>query len=166
MRLNCILSLPTYLNNMAIKFYTTRIAIELTPSAGIPDIDLRINDVVLHSGLLTATTTLVGSYELPAGSYSLSITHRNKSTTDPTTAVVIKSITFNDISRPKFVWSGVYTPEYPELWCAQKQAEGHTLDKELTSVDHLGWNGTWRLAFTAPIFTWIHEVENLGQIYR
>jgi hypothetical protein len=29
----------------------------------------------------------------------------------------------------------------------------------------MGWNGRWELNFRVPIFTWIHQLENLGWIY-
>lgn len=153
------------LGTMATKLYTTRVAIELNPTDGTPDVVVSVDDNILHSGPLSGPTTFIGSYQLPVGNHSLKVIHRNKASDDPTTAVTIENITFNDISRSKFIWEGVYHPEYPEPWASQMRANGYNLDTTLTSIDHLGWNGTWELTFSIPIFTWIHNIEDLGWIY-
>lgn len=80
-------------------------------------------------------------------------------------AVVIESISFFGITDPKFVWLGVYEPEYPEPWATEQQQQGVVLKQHLTNHTYIGWNGKWTLTFTVPIFTWIHQVQNLGWIY-
>ena len=65
------------------------------------------------------------------------------------------------IQDPKFAWAGIYRPEYPEPWASEQT----NLATELSSHTYLGWNGTWRLTFGVPVFTWIHQVQNLGWIY-
>ena len=72
------------------------------------------------------------------------------------TAVVIEEILLNNLSSPKFAWAGVYTPNYPLHVQGKEQLSPHT---------YLGWNGVWRLDYTVPIYTWIHQIENLGWIY-
>jgi hypothetical protein len=72
------------------------------------------------------------------------------------TAVVIEEILLNDLSSPKFAWAGVYTPNYPPHVQGEEKLSPHT---------YLGWNGVWRLDYTLPIYTWIHQIENLGWIY-
>jgi hypothetical protein len=88
----------------------------------------------------------------------LEVEHFDKADTDATTAVIIKDISFFDISDPKFVWSGVYHPNYPE----------HYVDKvtPLPGQGYLGWNGVYRLEFSVPVFTWMHQTMNLGWIYQ
>lgn len=98
------------------------------------------------------------SFDLRAnGSGYLTVEHFNKAVNDKDTAVIIKSIGFFGISDPKFVWAGVYYPNYPE----------HYPDKTspLRFHDYLGWNGVYRLDFTVPVFTWMHQTQNLGWIY-
>ena len=92
---------------------------------------------------------------------TLTVEHYHKSADDPTTAVIIDSVSFFGIQDPKFAWAGIYRPEYPEPWASEQT----NLATELSSHTYLGWNGTWRLTFGVPVFTWIHQVQNLGWIY-
>jgi len=92
------------------------------------------------------------------GTRTLSIEHHGKTDSDPTTALIVEQIKFNEITSPRFVYQGVYTPNYPK----------HLLDSNAGSTlqqNYLSWNGTWTLDFTLPIYTWIHKVEDLGWIY-
>lgn len=90
------------------------------------------------------------------GTKTLNIEHYNKQDSDPTTALIIEQIQFNEITDPKFVWAGVYRPNYPIHL---------TGDPELKYHNYLGWNGVWQLDFTIPIYTWIHKTLDLGWIY-
>ena len=87
----------------------------------------------------------------------LKITHFAKADHDHDTAVIVKEIKFFGISDPRFVWAGVYYPEYPE----------HYPDKTYPLPGHgyLGWNGVYKLEFSVPVFTWIHKIKNFGWIY-
>lgn len=87
----------------------------------------------------------------------LKVEHFNKADNDPDTAVVINSIGFFGISDPKFVWSGVYRPSYPE----------HYENKipELPGQDYLGWNGVYSLEFGIPVFVWMHQTLDMGWLY-
>ena len=80
-------------------------------------------------------------------------------------AVVIESVGFFGISDPKFVWTGVYSPDYPEPWATQQRKRGVVLKPQLINHNYMGWNGKWSLTFNVPVFTWIHNVQNLGWIY-
>lgn len=80
-------------------------------------------------------------------------------------AVIIESISFFGIEDPRFVWAGVYEPEYPEPWATQQRAQGVVLNPQLSSHNYLSWNGKWTLTFSVPVFTWIHQTQNLGWIY-
>ena len=88
----------------------------------------------------------------------LTIKHFKKADNDPDTAVIIKSISFFGISDPRFVWAGIYYPNYPK----------HYPDKTspLKGKDWLGWNGVYRLEFTVPVFTWMHQTQHFGWIYE
>jgi len=87
----------------------------------------------------------------------LKIEHFKKEDNDPTTAVVIKQISFFGISDPKFIWAGVYYPDYPEHY-PHKQLS-------LPGQTYLGWNGVYQLEFSIPVFTWMHKIKNFGWIY-
>lgn len=77
-------------------------------------------------------------------------------------AVIVREIEFFNVSDPRFVWQGVYRPCYPEPWLSQQPVAP---EPELRLHDYLGWNGTWRLDFDLPVFTWMHQVLGLGWIY-
>jgi hypothetical protein len=91
------------------------------------------------------------------GTVDLSIEHYDKAELDPTTALIIDQIRFNEIISPKFVYQGVYYPAYPK----------HLINNEkvISHQNYLSWNGTWRLEFTLPIYIWIHKTLDLGWIY-
>ena len=80
-------------------------------------------------------------------------------------AVVIESVSFFGIEDPKFAWTGVYEPIYPEPWATEQQDQGVVLKQHLSPHTYLGWSGKWTLTFDVPVFTWIHRVQNLGWIY-
>lgn len=94
---------------------------------------------------------------------TLEIEHRAKSTHDATTAVIVDSIDFFGIQDPRFAWQGVYYPVYPEPWFSQQVC---TPAAALPAQTYLGWNGIYQLRFGVPVFTWIHQVQNLGWIYQ
>lgn len=147
---------------MDTKLYNTRITINLD-AVGEPDVIAYLDGVPFtFIRKISGPTSFMVNRDLTDGSHVLEIKHLHKQNDDPSTALIIKSITFNDITRDNFIWTGKYTPDYPEPWATE---QGDTLARELTHTGYLGWNGTWRLDFTAPIFTWIHGVENLGWIY-
>ena len=79
--------------------------------------------------------------------------------------VVIEQISFFGITDPKFIWSGKYTPVYPEPWASEQRNAGNILDEVLVNTGFLTWNGEWKLEFDSPVFTWIHKLQNLGWIY-
>jgi len=89
---------------------------------------------------------------------SLVVEHYDKDSADVDTAVEIVNVGFFGITDPRFVWAGVYYPYYPE----------HYPDKTSPLMGHgyLGWNGVYRLEFSVPVFTWIHQVQNLGWLYQ
>ena len=80
-------------------------------------------------------------------------------------AVIVKSVSFFGIEDPKFAWAGIYEPNYPEPWASQQRSQGVVLKPQLNAHTYLGWPGKWTLTFTVPVFTWIHQTQNLGWIY-
>lgn len=93
----------------------------------------------------------------------LTIEHFNKQPVDPDTAVIIENISFFGISDPKFVWAGIYVPDYPEPWASDQKNQ---LPTEIPAQNYLGWNGVYTLNFSVPVFTWMHQIQNLGWIYQ
>jgi len=80
-------------------------------------------------------------------------------------AVIIESVSFFGISDPKFAWAGIYEPKYPEPWASEQRNQGVVLKQHLSPHTYLGFNGKWTLTFSVPVFTWMHQVQNLGRIY-
>lgn len=102
---------------------------------------------------------------------SLNIEHYGKTNADNNTAdnldtaVIVERITLNGITSPRFVWAGLYTPQYDPAYVDEYRRSGIELEKTIKHCNYLGWNGVWSLEFTVPVFTWIHQLENLGWIY-
>jgi hypothetical protein len=88
---------------------------------------------------------------------TVQVHHVDKLDSDPDTAVEIVSVSFFDITNPQFAWAGVYTPNYPSHWTGPDILPGQT---------YLGWNGTWQLEFSVPVFSWMHQKLNLGWLYQ
>jgi hypothetical protein len=96
-------------------------------------------------------------------SSSLVVEHYNKDPADSLTAVEIVNVSFFGIQDPRFAWAGSYIPNYPEPWASEQLT---LLPTVITPQTYLGWNGVWRLDFSVPVFTWIHQVQNLGWLYQ
>ena len=77
----------------------------------------------------------------------------------------IDSVSIMGIDNKKFIYQGVYQPQYPEPWASQQRAKGIELSKEIRYADSLGWNGKWTLTISDPPFSWIHRVLDHGWIY-
>ncbi len=111
------------------------------------------------------------SYEeyLPIGNHDIQVNFLNKKNTDTIgqkdKAIKIDKIVFNGIESKKFIWQGIYHPVYPEPWASQQKKIGNELNSVINPATYLGWNGQWTLTYSAPIFTWIHKIENHGWIY-
>jgi len=134
-----------------------------------PEIIVTFNNNIVYAGMLTTELLLTIDEQLPADTYNLTVEFVNKKDSDSLNghdkAVIIDSIILNNIVDPKFVWAGIYQPNYPELWAQEQQARGVVLKPQLNNLNYLGWNGKWTLTFDVPVFTWIHKTQNLGWIY-
>ena len=107
---------------------------------------------------LTQTETFNFKFASEQSTCLLEIEHFEKIDNDPDTAVVVKDISFFEIADPKFVWAGVYYPNYPDHYPKKVSV--------LPGQGYLGWNGVYQLEFDVPVFTWMHRILNLGDIYQ
>ena len=140
---------------MAIEIYPVDIEILLKP-VGQPRCRITVDDQ--RQDLTVKQDTWVKMFCQGHGRARLSIEHYDKLDSDPSTALIVEQIKFNELTSPRFVYQGIYTPRYPK----------HLLDShkdQTLQQNYLSWNGVWRLDFTLPIYTWIHKVESLGWIY-
>jgi hypothetical protein len=71
----------------------------------------------------------------------------------------IKSIEIDEISLGGLVFTGIYTPNYPEPWAIQQRDAGVDLKESFTNATIMGHDGTWKIAFTTPFYMWL--LENL-----
>ena len=71
----------------------------------------------------------------------------------------IKSIEIDEIEIGALVYSGFYTPQYPEPWASQQRQAGNALPESFKNATILGHNGRWELGFTSPFYMWL--LENL-----
>ena len=71
----------------------------------------------------------------------------------------IKSIEIDEIEIGALVYSGLYTPRYPEPWASQQRQAGNALPESFKNVTTIGHNGRWELGFTSPFYMWL--LENL-----
>ena len=130
-----------------------------------PLVTVRLANRKYWHGNLDQNLQILMVNKLEAGTYSLEVELHNKTDQDSLLeqgldmAAIINSATFNDLSDPKFLYQARYWPQYPDHMLKENPSPC------LNACNYLGWNGVWRLEFTMPIFTWIHQVRNLGWIY-
>lgn len=136
-----------------------------------PVVSIRLgSNKIFHGDLLHDKMFMIDQY-IDSGESSLAIKFHNKSPQDTVIeknldkAVIIDRIAFNKVESPQFVWQGSYTPEYHPEWYQQQITQGLVPEPVLKYHNYLGWNGEWKLTFSVPIFTWIHQIQNLGWIY-
>jgi hypothetical protein len=129
----------------------TKIFVWLRP-IGRPCCRITVGDQVKDFILEQETTIEL----ICTSSGSLNIEHYGKLDKDPDTAIIIEQIQFNEITDPSFVWAGIYYPKYPLHLSGASELKYH---------NYLSWNGSWRLDFSLPIYTWIHKTLDLGWIY-
>lgn len=130
-----------------------------------PRVRICLNDHIFCDGLIPETRSFKISDRLSLGAYHLIIELYDKSDLDGHQGIKIKNFSIGNISSSKFAWQGRYRPRYPEPWATEQREKGAILQSEISNTDYLGWNGVWQLDFNVPVFTWIHQVENLGWIY-
>jgi hypothetical protein len=153
---------------MSIKLYQVDVAFGIEPlwKELAPRVLVCLDEHKVWDGPISHTRIFRLSRQLLWGSHSLTIELVDKSDLDSAQAIKINDLTIGDISSPRFVLRGYYRPRSPEPWATQQREKGTILQPEISNTDYLGWNGIWRLDFTAPVFTWIHQVEDLGWIYE
>jgi len=140
----------------------TKVALTLTPKFGkaAPEVFVSVPGQVVQETLYE-TKQLELEFDAHIG--WLEVVFMNKPSDDPEMAVIIDRVEFFGISDPKFVWAGIYTPEYPEPWYSQQEQKPPVT---IPQQNYLGWNGKWRLDFSVPVFTWMHKTLNLGWVYQ
>lgn len=151
--------------------YPVKLSVTLRPiwHDDPPKIQIGINDN-LENITLTETATINFDF-VAKRECQLIVNFLNKTDQDCVPdqnldkAVVIESVSFFGIQDPRFAWAGIYEPVYPEPWAREQHDQGVVLKQQLCPHTYLSWNGKWTLTFGVPVFTWIHQLQNLGWIY-
>jgi hypothetical protein len=135
--------------------YPVKMTVTLEPVQS-PYVTITVDKIVYKQQLFT--TTSFDFDFVAANQASLVLEHHSKSDKDPDTAVIIRRIEFYGISDPRFIWAGTYYPVYPSHYSDQKSSR--------PGQDYLGWNGTYVLEFRVPVFSWIHQIQDMGWLYQ
>lgn len=127
---------------------------------------IRLDSELIWDGYVEDVKKFELQRYLQKGNHNLEIEFDKKTDLDSDQQLEILDLRLGRIQSPRFVWQGVYRPQYSEPWATQQKTLGVHLRAELQNIECLGWNGIWCLSFSCPIFTWIHQIENLGWIYH
>jgi hypothetical protein len=123
-----------------------------------PDYYIKIDERLQDQGTLRDTATYNFDVALQDGLHTIAVGFTNKLDDDTVVtnneivadkAVVVKTVNIEGYELADFIYRGRYYPA----------------DREPMASNYLSWNGEWRLDITTPIFTWIHETQQLGWIY-
>lgn len=133
----------------------------------LPEYRIEFNGNTLESGFLKETAMF--SWTLPAEDKNILRVHfLNKKENDTQDgkdkALVVDQINIEGFTFYSFLYAGKYTPQYSEGY--YQYAKEHNLTVEpIVRQTYLGFNGAWELEIDWPVFTWIHQTENLGWLY-
>ena len=123
-----------------------------------PNFYIKIDNVLQDQGTLHKEATYNFDVLLEDGAHTVAVGFTNKLDDDTIAtnnkivadkAIVVKTINIEGYELTDFIYRGRYYPN----------------NREEMSSNYLSWNGEWRLDVTTPIFTWIHETQQLGWIY-
>ncbi len=153
--------------------YKIKLDVTLRPEwhTDAPKIKIGVDQGPFYTQLLHDKTTFHFEYNA-CNSSQLYIWFLNKNANDTVLdkgldkLVHIDDISFFGISNKKFIWTGIYRPEYPELWKSEQIAQRNIPKEILTGIDCMGWNGRYTLQFDVPVFTWIHQIQDFGWLYK
>lgn len=146
--------------------FDTNIKISLTSTFNSvpPIINWRLNSNDWQTVKIKDNFEISVCQKLPAGVHKIEINYNSKTDDDLLSAVIIEKVSVENISTVS-VSQGTYYPIFPEPWASEQRSTGIDLFETYKTSTHLGWNGSWEFIFDVPTFSWIHKVENLGDIY-
>lgn len=132
-----------------------------------PEYLIKFNDEVIAAGSLSEKLSF--EWNRPANDTNmLSVEFLNKKDTDTQgnkdKALIIDSITIEGFTFNSFLNAGIYKPNYPEGYYEYARNHGLSADPAVKQ-NYLAFNGVWELKITWPVFTWMHQTENLGWVY-
>lgn len=118
---------------------------------GMPDVEICINQNLMHQGLLQDTFTINQQLPLRSG-LSISVRLKNKIYgSGPDTAVVLKQISIDGF----------------DIIPAWTQLAEYVNDHDNTDpTTYLGFNGEWKLEIPEPFYQWRHQITGQGWLLR
>lgn len=66
-----------------------------------------------------------------------------------------QSFAVDELDISAIIDHGRYYPMYPEPWLSEQQQQGIDWPQYHRAWREWGWNGTWRLEYRAPFYTWL-----------
>lgn len=114
---------------------------------GNPEVGVLIGKKLFGGGKLYKSMTIDTELDL-LDCFFVEIELKNKIyTTDYETAVVVKSLTVNNLElMPRFDYLATYVNDH----------------NNTGPTSYLGFNGKWRLTFDRPFYQWLHQATGQG----
>ena len=109
--------------------------------------------------------TLEVEFDVDDGDHNLTIEHLY--TPNLESAIIIDSIVLDDIDLGVILYKGEYTPTYPEPWYTDETNAGRPPKSIIGGPDgsmgssplFMGWEGTYSLKFSTPLYKWLLDRE-------
>jgi hypothetical protein len=124
-----------------------------------PEYYVTLDERILDFGTLTKPKQIDFNVDLEDGVHTINVGLKNKVDTD---TIVVGGTIVNDKA---VIVTGISIEGY-ELDDFMHRATYFPIGRDSLKSNYLGWNGEWTLEITTPIFTWIHETQQLGWVYE
>ena len=126
-----------------------------------PQFSVWLDDHVVTQSEIASSAEQIVNFDrrITEGDYELKIRLENKTNADTVIEngevvkdmlLNINDITVDDISLGNLLWSAEYILDKPQIY------KGQTID-HLDGCVNLGWNGTYILKFSSPLYIWLLE---------
>ena len=118
---------------------------------GVPDVEIWINQQLIHQGLISAPVDVSVQLPLLSG-FSIVVKLKNKVyTSESETALMLTKLSVDGFDIiPPFTHLAQYTNDHAFT--------------EPTA--YIGFNGEWRLEINKPFYQWQHEITSQGWLFQ
>ena len=132
-----------------MKTYKVKVEVLLEPVES-PFVKVTCGDKTKTMQLVKESSWVTFNFIQPNGPANLTVEMFDKQPTDTSTAIIVKAVKLNGIEHIQNTYQGIYYPN----------------NIEPKRDTYIAWNGVWVLDFTVPVYTWMHQTQNLGWIYN
>lgn len=134
----------------------------------LPEYRIEFNGTKIAGGFLKDSSNF--SWTLPAlDNNTLSVHFLNKkdgdTQGDKDKAIVVDKVIVEGFDFYSFLMAGRYIPDYPKGYFDYAKEHNLSIEPVLTQ-NYLSFNGEWQLNIDWPVFSWIHQTENLGWLHE